>query len=525
MAVIDLTLDGLTLPGLENYTPDFGTKKASNVSVSTEEMCNDFCLSFKRQRPIVITENSTTKQDSEKGDVQADARLIFNGSGLSFALGTPSTAGLRVDVIAGYAGLGYCHVNYAGAGGAADCKMQAGQRVAFVANAALVWEEDTPVAEFYATIGEDKYPRARWLRYDFSASNRKTLKILAGTILQFDGLATPFYAKADVSIDLSEEVTQAGADYNLFLVLTENGYEFHASTQETYTNGRLIGNFCTECAAIPEDTIATIPDSPTDSELRPKLVKPYDVLLDYDFAVFYTLNPTDVIVQTKYDTFSVPHCLAGWEAGDILPESVFCSGWHPADTLHGKGMIYEVGTDAAVDIYLQSGMGSYTRSVFGGVTTRTREAINHEGDFNAVGKRLLTDAMFTNVALGSNEKTAIKGAAESSILTAGGHVDTKDRRMTSFVGAEDCCGGVYQWLREYGPTGGSSYSTYDGHAQFGQSYGVPYQLLAGGAWSDGSSCGSRCRGADDSRSYAHASGGGRGSSRMSATRYPLYAGA
>lgn len=521
--IIDLTLDRLKLPNLPNFTPDFGQKESGiDAGVSTEDVCGDVMLPFTKQRPISITENSTTKTDSTRGDVQADARLIFASSGLSFALGTPAVAGLKIEFIAGYTTPGYSQISYTDANGSATKSLQAGQRITLVATSSLVWEVVSAINEFFTALGEDKYPCARWLRFDFSAENHKTLRILPKTLLQFDGSAVPFYTEQGVSIDLSEEVTEAGKDYNLFLVLTQNGYEFHASQNDTYTNGRRIGLFHTECEDIPLATVATIADSPSDSELRPKLIKPYHADTDPDFVSFYTKNPSSVVVNAVYNTFTVPHILAGWEAGDILPETVFCSGFHPSDLLYGKGMFYEPGVDIAVDIYLQSGMGSYTRSVFGGTTVRSREGINHEADFQMVGKQLLNDFEFLNAAMGSPEKTVIAGAAESSIVTTGGHIDTAGRRIVSFSGGEDLTGTIWQFLREYGPCGGSGFSTYDRVNSFGQSYGIPYQLLAGGYWDGGSSCGSRCRSATDARSSVGAGCGGRGSSRMSDTRFPLY---
>ena len=131
-----------------------------------------------------------------------------------------------------------------------------------------------------------------------------------------------------------------------------------------------------------------------------------------------------------------------------------------------------------------------------------------------VGKRLLDDDEFTAAAQGSNERTVIQGAAEASIQTAGGHMDTNGRRMVSAGGGEDFCGGVWQWLRDVSANGGSGWSTYDGHATFGQTYGASYALLAGGAWDNGSSCGSRARYAYYARSLVISYVGGRGSSRV-----------
>ena len=148
----------------------------------------------------------------------------------------------------------------------------------------------------------------------------------------------------------------------------------------------------------------------------------------------------------------------------------------------------------------------------------------------AVGKRLLSDEEFQAAALGSNEKTSIQGTVEASIQTAGGHVDTASRRMTSAIGCEDCCGGVWQWLRDVSAlgtgtaftningtgeyVGNTGWITIDGQNAFGEMYNCSSALLAGGAWPNGSACGSRARYANHARSGAAADRGGRGSSRV-----------
>ena len=138
--VIDLTLDRLRLPALENFTPAFGQKEASG-GVSTENVCNDVMLPFSRQRPIILVENSTTKADASRGAVQADCRLEFSAAGLTFALGAPSCAGIKAEFIGGYTGAGTCTVSYTGTSGASTRSVSAGQKVTLVATTALAWEE------------------------------------------------------------------------------------------------------------------------------------------------------------------------------------------------------------------------------------------------------------------------------------------------------------------------------------------------------------------------------------------------
>lgn len=138
--IVDLTLDRLRLPALENFDPAFGKKELSG-GVSTENVCNDVMLPFSKQRPIILTENSTTKADATRGDVQADCRLEFSQAGLTFALGVPSCAGIKAEFIGGFSTSGTSSVSYTATSGAATKTVSAGQKVTLVATSSLEWEE------------------------------------------------------------------------------------------------------------------------------------------------------------------------------------------------------------------------------------------------------------------------------------------------------------------------------------------------------------------------------------------------
>jgi len=129
-----------------------------------------------------------------------------------------------------------------------------------------------------------------------------------------------------------------------------------------------------------------------------------------------------------------------------------------------------------------------------------------------VCKQLLSDEEFTSSALGGNELTNINGSADQT--SVGGHVDTLSKRMISFIGCEEMCGYLWQWLRNVSANGGSGWSNYYGDNNFGQTHGSSYALLAGGFWGDGVSCGSRCRFGNAARSRVDAGVGGRGSSKI-----------
>ena len=108
--------------------------------------------------------------------------------------------------------------------------------------------------------------------------------------------------------------------------------------------------------------------------------------------------------------------------------------------------------------------------------------------------RLPTYQEFVHLSLGSNQGTNVAGSKD--VNTTGGFVDTAGRRMISNIGAEDCCGNLYQWGAEMGSatTSGSwgAGTTSDDAQVGGQIYGVIYRPLLGGAADQNVRCGSRC---------------------------------
>lgn len=388
------------------------------------------------------------------------------------------------------------------------------------------------------------YPR--FVHFDFSDAAHKSVVVRAGTYIDLpitSGGTTTYITwgvSADTSFDLSAMMTAAaavasdrvgeenGRVFNIFLVPDGNGgAELTVSTlldapsdiDASYTtdNSRWIGAFSTLCVAVAAGTTAIIPVSPgTVSASDSYLVKRGYADDDAGFKAFYTLTVSAVTSGTYYDVATVPHVLAGFAAGDILPESVFCLGFIPSSygckKLGAMGMVYDADTDRAIDIYLQSGTGADTASVYGAVHTVSRQQQNHQDDMRQVGKLLISDDEFSSAALGSNEEANISGSADAS--TVGGHSDTASRRMVSFIGAEEMCGYLWQWQRDVSANGGSSWATYDGQAAFGQMFGVSCALLAGGDWGSDASCGSRCRHGNGARSYVSTYFGGRGVSAM-----------
>lgn len=387
------------------------------------------------------------------------------------------------------------------------------------------------------------YGKARFVTFDFEDENHRSVKIAAGVhvrldIVTEDGTETRWLDTTEtMRLNLDEGIREAvartatrtnhdeGRNFYGYLVPdfeTDNGVKIVVSCNATYPNDisenytaantRKLFSFHTLCANAGSNLQGKIAESPSCGLVAGDrvLVKQYSSDDEDGFFDFYNVPVISVKTGSKYDVVTVQHPLAGFLSGQILPESVFCIGFHPES--EPDGMVYDIDTDIAVDIYLQSGKGRGTASEFGATITDTRQHQNHQDDMRHVRKRLLHDHEFSSIALGSNEGTAIKGASDP--VTTGGHVDTAERRMISFIGCEDCCGAMWQWLEEVSANGSSEWSTYDGQADFGGTYGASYALLAGANWNGSSHCGSRARSGSSARSAVSAHIGGRGASRM-----------
>lgn len=354
-----------------------------------------------------------------------------------------------------------------------------------------------------------KITTPRWLRFD--PTNKKALVIKGGTSILLSNGEYIDYG-VDTHIDLTSDISANGTDY--FVYITDDK-EVHAYTEKQST-GTYIGRFHTLC--VDAGTMTMIAPASPSSGLKvgdTYLVKSYSSETDSDFYNFYNKSITAVSAGAKYDVITCQHPLSGFTAGSILPESVFCLTFHP-ECLVEDAMVYDKDMNIAVDVYLQSGTGFNTRSKYNATHVVNREQINHAEDFRMVGKQLLDDATFTSIALGSNECTNIIGSSDAT--TVGGHRDTNNRRMISAIGVEEACGYLWQWLTDLITVSNTSpnngWCSIDGRDSFGKQYWNTHALPAGGAWVDGTSCGSRCRAANSVRSVILATYGGRGSSQV-----------
>jgi len=328
---------------------------------------------------------------------------------------------------------------------------------------------------------------SEYLNFLRAGSTHTALKIGENVSLKFKlGTEECLYSNsADDEFDViskldSGDSLQAGKDYCVYLkklAAAATGFDFVVSLNSTYPTGYTadevykIGGFHTLCLAVTDANAPAL--------------------------------KTGCWVST--------HTAIGYNTSDIIPNSVWCLTHRPVS--EPNGMVYVDRRGKWFDIYLQSGTFTGTASVFGGTITDTRQSILHLFDLLCVFKEMMSDEDFMVASEGSNNLTAISGAADP--VTTGGHYDTAGKRTCSIYFLEDCCGAMWQWLSEIAPVGGTGWNAYGTNAtERGQYYGsMPYVLRAGGDWHNSSSCGSWSRAGDRVRSDVSAASGCRGVSR------------
>ena len=327
----------------------------------------------------------------------------------------------------------------------------------------------------------------RWCVFDFADENKKSILIKANTHIALDVTKGEprrlwFDVDKDTSFDLSEGMAEVaeGADFavgrTFFVYIVPDGDKaklvvslnstFPNDVNEDYTasNTRKIAWFSTMCADCGDELTGKLPVQV--GGVKNGDAYPAVPVKDEYFSAFYRKKVKLVTLGTYYDVAEVVHPLAGFKAGDIVPESVWCITFRPV--ANGGAMVYNPVTDTAIDIYKTSGTGAETTSEFGGLVTHSRPWRCVEGDMIAVNRRLLRDVEFTSAAMGSNVSTiaAADDTDNYKVLHAGGHYDTAGRAMVSFIGIWDACGAGWEVsddLCNYGVAIGAD----DGQSSFG----------------------------------------------------------
>ena len=527
MATLDLTLAALRLAGLTNFTPEFGTKEADGVSVSTENVCKDIMLPFTFQRPVLVNETSDT------GNIEANRTLVLTNSNIILTLGRATFAGCKIVVQAGFTS-GSAKVKYLTAANTYETvTLAAGNSVEIVSNSALYFHKSLRVNNSIVINTNEHFINNRRYLYpsvfplvnrnketDFVVQNnalysKNTVYIRAGATLP------PFYVEG---VGLLQWHTESDVE------LGENDLD------DTELNG-FVGGKDYFIYLIYSPTL--FPNAPDNLGFKISLNDPDGISLYGDSDIAGTgahpLKPyaeVDGVVLTEEnclciggfhtvvcDCNALPtgaqiHPFTGYEAGAIHPFSVW-DLFHRAEGTN-VGMLYNPCINKWSSIYLLSERafdktgtaatygGTYPKNnvmlisaankefVTGATTGRIFHCLRGEQIMSFQHQRFPTLQEFTAFTLGSPQGLAIKNGTNP--VTTGAHLASDNTQIISYCGMFDGVGVIWQWgnancctlNKEWQP----NYTTQDSDVK-GDSFNKQIRVILGGGWSNSSRCGSR----------------------------------
>ena len=524
MATLDLTLAQLRLAGLTNFTPEFGTKEADGVSVSTENVCKDIMLPFTFQRPVLVNETSDT------GNIEANRTLVLTNSNIILTLGRATFAGCKIVVQAGFTS-GSAEVKYLTAANTYGIvTLAAGNSVEIVSNSALYFYKRLLVNNSIV-INTNEHNRRYLYPSVFPLVNRNKE---TDFVVQNNAL----YSKNTVYI-------RAGATLPLFYVEGVGLLQWHTESDvelgegdldDTELNG-FVGGKDYFIYLIYSPTL--FPNAPDNLGFKISLNDPDGISLYGDSDIAGTgahpLKPyaeVDGVVLTEEnclciggfhtvvcDCNALPtgaqiHPFTGYEAGAIHPFSVW-DLFHRAEGTN-VGMLFNPTIQKWGGIYLsceRAHAKTGTAATYGGtypknnvmlisaankefVTSSTRGRSFHclrgEQIMSFQHQRFPTTQEFTAFTLGSPQGLAIKN--ESDPVTTGAHLASDNTQIISYCGMFDGVGVIWQWGNANCCTVNSgwdtNYTTQDSDVK-GDSFNKQMRVILGGGWGNSSRCGSR----------------------------------
>ena len=527
MATLDLTLAQLRLAGLTNFTPEFGTKEADGVSVSTENVCKDIMLPFTFQRPVLVNETSDT------GNIEANRTLVLTNSNIILTLGRATFAGCKIVVQAGFTS-GSAKVKYLTAANTYETvTLAAGNSVEIVSNSALYFYKRLRVNNSIVINTNERLINNRRYLYpsvfplvnrnketDFVVQNnalysKNTVYIRAGTTLPpfyVEGVGIlQWHTESDVELggdDLDDTELNGfvgGKDYFIYLIYSPT----------LFPNAP--DNLGFKISLNDPDGISLYGDSDIAGTGAHPL-KPYaevdGVVLTEENCLCIGGFHTVVCDCNALPTGAQIHPFTDYTAGAVHPFSVWDLFHRPEGT--SVGMTYNPCVNKWGSIYLLSERAfdkTGTAASYGGTYPKNNiiliSAANKEfvtGATSSVfpclrGEQILsfqkqrfpTLQEFTAFTLGSPQGLAIKDAANP--VTTGGHLASDNTQIISYCGMFDGVGVLCQWGQENGYTSTNTWSTnynttHDKDVK-GDAYNALTRVVLGGYWGYSSHCGSR----------------------------------
>lgn len=527
MATLDLTLAALRLAGLTNFTPEFGTKEADGVSVSTENVCKDFMLPFTFQRPVLVSETSDT------GNIEATRTLVLTNSGIVLTLGRATFAGCKITVQTGFSS-GSAQVRYLTAANTYETvTLAAGNSVEIVSNSDLYFYKRLRINESIIINTNEHLIQNRRFLYpsvfpvvnrnkdtDFVVQNnelysKNSVYIRAGATLppffvQDVGLLQ-FHTESDIELDASYcddtcNGFEAGKDYFIYLIYSP----------QLFPNAK--DNLGFKISLNDPDGISLYGNSDI-AGTGTKPIKPYaeidGVVLTADNCMCVGGFHTVLVDCTALAAGAQVHPFADYTAAAVHPFSVWDLFHRPEGS--SVGMLYDPCINKWGSIYLLSERafdktgtaatygGTYPKNnimlisaankefVTGTTTGRVFPCLRGEQILSFQKQRFPTLQEFTAFTLGSPQGLAIKGAANP--VTTGGHLASDNTQIISYCGMFDGVGVLWQWGQENGYTAtgdwSTNYNTTHDKDVKGDAYNAQTRVILGGYWDASSHCGSR----------------------------------
>ena len=310
---------------------------------------------------------------------------------------------------------------------------------------------------------------------NFILADKQYVTIKGGTAIRLANGQT-FYTENDMLKPISEIMDTGtvsnGKDYYFYL---DNNSNLYASLNEDLpvgvTNAVKIGGAHTLCVGVSESNAPTL----------------------------------------LSDSFWMNHPAIGYDAGYFIPNSSWTPAFRSAALTGNKGQAFIDHGNVRIwcDIYLSGGTGTSTSSSYDNTITNNRQYMLMFGDMDQVGKFLPSADEFRIFSEGSNQQTAIQGAAIPSDMKCGGYLDTAGKRMISGFFIECCCGYLWQVSRDIAATGSKDWSSW-ADTRRGDHYGTPYVVKLGGRYDDSTHCGSWATDSNKTLTDSYVSSGCRG---------------
>ena len=527
MATLDLTLAQLRLAGLTNFTPEFGTKEADGLGVSTENVCKDIMLPFTFQRPVLVNETSDT------GNIEANRTLVLTNSNIILTLGRVTFAGCKIVVQADFTS-GSAEVKYLTAANTYETvTLAAGNSVEIVSNSALYFYKrllinNSIVINTSGHLINNRrylYPSVfplvnRNKETDFVVQNnalysKNTVYIRAGATLPpfyVEGVGIlQWHTESDVELggdDLDDTELNGfvgGKDYFIYLIYSPT----------LFPNAP--DNLGFKISLNDPDGISLYGDSDIAGTGAHPL-KPYaevdGVVLTEENCLCIGGFHTVVCDCNALPTGAQIHPFKDYKAGAIHPFSVW-DLFHRAEGTN-VGMLFNPTIQKWGGIYLaceRAHAKTGTAATYGGtypknnvmlisaankafVTARTPgrviQCLRGEQIMSFQHQRFPTSQEFTAFTLGSPQGLAIKDGKNP--VTTGAHLASDDTQIISYCGMFDGVGVIWQWGNANGYTLASewqiNYTTHDSDVK-GDTFYPQTRVVFGGGWDNSSQCGSR----------------------------------